>query len=333
MKRIERLWYSQASWGAACLQALSWIFGLLVKRRRRAYERGKRPVYRAPLPVIVVGNITVGGSGKTPLLIYLALALKKRGYHPGIVSRGYGASPPHFPWRVEPGNSVRQAGDEPLMIEQNTLCPLAIDPDRPEAVKLLLEEGACDLILSDDGLQHYAMARDIEIAVIDGERGLGNRLLLPAGPLREPPSRLDEVDFIVCQGEAHGKGIPDRAFRMELKATALQNLSRSEQLPPTPSSLASPVHAVAGIGNPQRFFNSLIRLGFDIIPHSFKDHHAYRPADLDFGDGLDVVMTEKDAVKCRPFAGEKHWVMQVDTQVEGGLMEGLAARLLSLKSG
>lgn len=332
MKRLERAWYDggDAVWVQA-LRPLSAAFAALAARRRRRYASGRQPVYRAPVPVIVVGNISVGGTGKTPLVIWLARALKAGGWKPGIVSRGVGARVAVYPHVVDSGGSAREAGDEALLIARNARCPVVIAPDRPAAVRKLLDCHDCDVVLSDDGLQHYALARDIEIAVVDGARGLGNFRCLPAGPLREPAARLREVDFVICNGPT-ARQLPVSCLRMDLAPLHLCNLATGERRPlphggEGEAAALQPVHAVAGIGNPARFFNSLKACGFGIIAHGYPDHHAFRDRDIAFDDGYDIVMTEKDAVKCLAFATQRHWYLKVEAVLPDHFLPALLERL------
>ena len=312
MSSLVDAWYKKAPWLKA-LRPLSALFGLVSNTRRNWYSNPTRR-YSSSLPVIVVGNLTAGGTGKTPLVIYLAQQLLERGYKPGIVSRGYGAKAPEYPFAVTPQTGFREAGEEPLMIARQAQCPVIIDPDRVSAVQYLESKYNCDIIISDDGMQHYRLDRDIEIAVIDGQRGFGNGYLLPAGPLREKPDRLETVDLIVCNGETH-TDIPGNVSRMDLEPTHIVHIRDSRFLSIHDEHLqkltAKKVHAVAGIGNPERFFNSLCSCGFDIITHIFRDHHLYNKQDITFADELDVVMTEKDAMKCTEFADESHWYLKV----------------------
>tara|TARA_R110002073_G_scaffold25378_21_gene84246 strand:- start:1346 stop:4264 length:2919 start_codon:yes stop_codon:yes gene_type:complete len=283
-------WYRKASW-TRLLSPLSWVFSTLARvRRKRAVP------WQAPVPVIVVGNISVGGTGKTPLVAWLTEQLEDKGYRPGIVSRGYGGKSHHYPLVVNSYSDAAEAGDEAVMLARKTDCPVVVDPDRCSAVKHLLEEFDCDVVISDDGLQHYALGRTIEIAVVDAVRGLGNGLCLPAGPLREPPSRLAEVDMVVVNGEAELE-LPVSFLRMGVEVNSLERLSESSLSKGDPDSTT--IHGVAGIGHPERFFETLRQLGYEVIEHRFDDHHRFKLTDLTFGDSLPVIMTEKDAVKCR----------------------------------
>jgi tetraacyldisaccharide 4'-kinase len=271
-----------------------------------------------PVPVIIVGNLSVGGTGKTPLLIYLAKLLRQEGLRPGIISRGYGGQARHWPQWVDKNGDPAQVGDEAVLIAAQTGCPMAVGPARIDAARLLLENDACDVILSDDGLQHYALGRTLEIAVIDGERRFGNGFCLPAGPLREPASRLRSVDLVVCNGAAREAG----EYSMQVAGNAAVNLLTGEQKPLSFFARQS-CHAAAGIGNPQRFFELLQRAGIVCETHIFPDHYAYRAADIDFHDGKPVLMTEKDAVKCRRFARENDWCIPVQAVPQAGFSERL----------
>lgn len=328
MNKLVQAWYADSPW-LHILKPLSYFFRRQVEQRRAEYLNGSRPSWRAPVPVIVVGNISVGGVGKTPLVARLAQMLMEQGYHPGIVSRGYGSKAPHYPFAVNPNFSAKECGDEPLMLARRTGCPVVIDPDRVAAVKHLLAKYDCNLIISDDGLQHYALARDIEIAVVDGQRGLGNRLCLPAGPLREPPERLSEVDFIVMNGEGF---IADQdSVPMKLVPSDLVNLGSREFIPVDGLVRQGPVHAVAGIGNPERFFMTLKSLGYQIRPHAFADHYPYSAKDLQFNEELPVIMTEKDAVKCAAIAKQNYWYLKVDARLPSSFDEELLEKVASLR--
>jgi tetraacyldisaccharide 4'-kinase len=318
VNRLEKLWYGSS--GAALLLApLAWLYCGAAVVRRRAYAAGLLRVGRLPVPVVVVGNVTVGGTGKTPLVAWLAAHLRESGFRPGIVSRGYGGRARSWPQPVHADSDPAVVGDEAVLLVRRTGCPMTVGPDRVAAARALLEENACSVILSDDGLQHYALARDVEIAVVDGTRRLGNGLCLPAGPLREPHARLGSVDLIVVNG-APGPG----EYGMRLENAAPRRLLNDE-----PGSLEDfrerPVHAIAGIGHPARFFGGLRALGLQVIEHAFPDHHAYAPGDLELGDDLPLLMTEKDAVKCRRFAKPHHWYLPVDARPDPRLAERVLA--------
>ncbi|MDE1958982.1 MAG: tetraacyldisaccharide 4'-kinase [Xanthomonadaceae bacterium] len=321
--REPAFWYS-ASPPPWVLRPLAALYGGAVRLRRSLYRRGLLARERLPVPVLVVGNLTVGGTGKTPLVITLVEALRARGYHPGVVSRGYGGSAT-TPQLLEPGCEARQVGDEPCLIRRHCGVPVAIGRERAVAAQLLVEAGV-DLVIADDGLQHYALARDIEICVIDGTRRFGNGRLLPAGPLREPPRRLASVDYRVCNG---GLARPDEIPLRLVEDRAYRLLAPAERVTLAEFGVRS-VHAVAGIGEPERFFRSLRAQRFEVIAHAFPDHHPYRPADLDFGDALPLLMTEKDAIKCRAFARPHWWAVPVRALLPENFLDALAARLRAL---
>ena len=328
MNFLSNAWYKNARW-VRCLRPLSLIFGIF-STFRRCYYQNSRKTYTSKYPLIVIGNIAAGGTGKTPLVIYLAQQLREKGFSPGIVSRGYGSKAASYPFAVTPQTNFREAGEEPLMMARHTQCPVIIDPDRVAAVKMLETRYPCDIIISDDGMQHYRLNRTLEIAVIDGQRGFGNGLLIPAGPLRETPERLDQVDIIVCNGDSTHI-LPINNYLMTLETTQLVHLINNKALDVRDPSLqeikAKKVHALAGIGNPERFFISLCNCGFDIIRHIFRDHHFYSKQDITFKDGLDVVMTEKDAIKCREIASNSHWFLKVAARLPAEFMDDVIAKI------
>lgn len=302
------------------------LFGWIVALRRLAYRRGWKQASRLPVPVIVVGNLTVGGTGKTPLTIWLVETLKAAGYQPGVISRGYGGRKQPRPLLVYADVDPAEAGDEPVLIAQTTGCPVAVFPKRAEAGRALLERHGCDVLIADDGLQHYALARDLEIAVVDGERRFGNGALLPAGPLREPVSRLQRADFIVSRGVAQ-----TGEYAMNLACKVAVNLADATQRKSLPEFKGEKLEAIAGIGHPQRFFTELKGLGLDIKPHAFPDHHGYSPADLaQFGEAT-VLMTEKDAVKCRRFVQAQHWAVPLQAQLPLEFAEAVLQQLKKVK--
>lgn len=288
--------------------------------RRIAYARGWRRAYRAPVPVVVVGNLFVGGAGKTPLVIWLARAALARGFRPGVVLRGYGGAASDWPRLVGPESDPALIGDEAVLIARRAGVPVVAGPDRAAAVRRLLAEGGCDLVLADDGLQHYRLARDAEIAVIDAARGLGNGRCLPAGPLREPPSRLDDVDLVIGNGAPAGPN----GLCYRLAPESLRRVDGGDGAAPEPGER---VHAVAGIGHPERFFATLEELGYLVARHAFPDHHRYREADLDFGDAQPVIMTEKDAVKCGAIARADLWCLPVTATPDARTADALEALL------
>jgi tetraacyldisaccharide 4'-kinase len=308
--RLLDAWYKGHP-ALALLRPLELLYRRVAQGRRQDFLSGAKPAYRAPVPIIVVGNITVGGTGKTPMILWLIEHCRARGLKVGVVSRGYGAEPPQTPWRVSAEQSAAQAGDEPLMIVRRSGVPLMIDPDRSSAVRALLAEEPLDLILCDDGLQHYRLARDLELVLIDAARGLGNGRCLPAGPLREPAERLTDVDAVLHNGAPSD---PPGAFSFVLRPSALVNLASGERRGVEHFPAGQSLHALAGIGNPQRFFATLEALNWRPIPHPFPDHAAYTAEQLRFTPELPLVMTEKDAVKCRSFAAPDWWYLAVEAQ-------------------
>ncbi len=309
-ERLVNAWY-QGHPALLLLRPLEWLYRAVVQRKRQRFLAGQSPSYRAPVPVIVVGNITVGGTGKTPLILYLIEHCRARGLRVGVVSRGYGAQPPSVPWRVTAEQSAEEAGDEPLLLVQRSGVALMIDPDRARAVQALLSAEPLDLILCDDGLQHYRLARDLELVLIDAVRGLGNGRCLPAGPLREPQARLQSVDAVLFNGASVDSA---EGFGFTLQPTALVNVASGERQSLDVFAPGQAIHAVAGIGNPQRFFRTLEALNWRPIAHAFADHATYSAASLEFSPSLPLLMTEKDAVKCRAFAQPDWWYLAVDAR-------------------
>ncbi len=319
MERLQHHWY-RLSPLHLLLFPVSLIFRLLAALRRQLYRSGMLASVKLSVPVVIVGNISVGGTGKTPLTLWLAQQLIDNGWHPGIVSRGYTKTTrqQRTTHEVSIDDDADEVGDEPLLMAQRALCPVWIGHDRPAAARALLQmHPECDIILSDDGLQHYRLQRDAEIVVIDGARRFGNGLLLPAGPLREPVSRLRKVDAIVVNGGQAGDG----EFAMSLNGSLFYNLLNPEIVMPASGFAGQHLHAIAGIGHPQRFFSHLEHLGLAIRHHAFPDHHRYTAADIAFEDANAILMTEKDAVKCSAFATEKCWVLRVDAQVSPALAQ------------
>ncbi len=327
MAVIERLWYSP-NIVSQLLRPVAALFGKVAEGRRQRYLKAvaEGTVWQSPVPVLVVGNISVGGTGKTPVVVALVEFLSGLGYKPGVVSRGYGGQPESLPLLVTAQTPPQQCGDEPLLVHLRTGCPVVIDPDRPQAVRHLLAHADCDVIISDDGLQHYALFRDVELAVVDGQRGLGNGLCLPAGPLRESPARLAEVDAVLVNGG--GDMLAATAgYAFHLQPGCLVKLRTGERVAVAAFDRGSPIHAVAGIGNPPRFFDSLRALGFELSRHEFGDHYSYSFQDIDFSDGRSVIMTEKDAVKCSAFADERHWYLTVDAVLPDEFLQWLQRQL------
>jgi tetraacyldisaccharide 4'-kinase len=308
------------------LLPLAALFAAIAALRRLAWRHGLLSSRHPGVPVIVVGNITAGGTGKTPLVLWLAQFLQSRGMHPAIISRGHG-SRRREPRAVPADGAPADFGDEPCLLALRAACPVWVGVDRAAtAAALRAAHPEVDVIVSDDGLQHYRLARDFEIAVIDGMRGLGNGWPLPAGPLREPPSRLATVDAVVINDGATALPVPG-ALSMRLRGSHFRNLVRPQQLVTAADLGGTVVHAVAGIGNPRRFFGHLRELGLECIEHPFPDHHPYCASDLVFGDGAPVVMTEKDAVKCAAFANENQWALIVDADVDARLGDLITALL------
>ncbi|MCE8015677.1 tetraacyldisaccharide 4'-kinase [Halomonas sp. MCCC 1A17488] len=330
-ERWLRAAYGDAAWLRA-LRPLEALYRWVQARRAAAYREGRRTAWQAGVPVIVVGNVTLGGTGKSPLVAWLARHLKASGWRPGIVSRGYGGKTGQgagYPLRVTTQTPAARSGDEPRMLVRQTGMPVVVDPDRPRGVRALLEQG-CDIVLSDDGLQHLALGRDIELVVVDGRRGFGNGRCLPAGPLREPLSRLNEVDAVLVNGEA-AFAPPDGAYRFRLAPARWRALADDALFPLAPLPFRGPVHAVAGIGNPGRFFDTLADLGVEAKPHAFPDHHRFTAEDLAFDDDLPVVMTAKDAEKCDAMTLAQGWVLEVEAEPSADFVAWLDRRLAGLR--
>jgi tetraacyldisaccharide 4'-kinase len=309
---LEKLWYKR---NVLCwfLWPFSIIYQFVIKIRR--FYLQKFCCYNFDVPIIVVGNISVGGVGKTPFVIALANKLTQQGMRVGIVSRGYGAKIKQFPHEVSVYDSAKMVGDEPLLLAQKTNIPVIIAPKRIAAVKYLLQKYAVEVVISDDGLQHYRMGRKVEIAIIDKTRGLGNGLCLPAGPLREPPKRLQQVDFVVTNGDSQS---------MQLCPGEITQLTTGNFVEKT--IFMEPIAAVAGIGNPQRFFTTLRALDISFNPYPFKDHHKFVPRDLDLPE-KNVIMTEKDAVKCLSFATDNMYFLPVTAQLNDLFWQKLLQRI------
>lgn len=328
--RLVEAWYGQHR-GTAFLRPLSALYGFVTARRRRWYERHPEQRYRAAVPVVVIGNLTAGGTGKTPLTLALARALQAEGLKVAIASRGHGGGQTGYPLEVQADSDPALCGDEPLLLARHAGCPVVVDPRRARAVQYIEAHFAPDLVLCDDGLQHYALEREVEIVVIDGSRGFGNGRLLPEGPLREPVSRLGDADFAVSNGVlAHSLPALDLPlYIMQLQPLGLYNLATGERLSVADfrARFPGPVQALSGIGNPARFHQGLEALGFVIMPQVFPDHHAFRPADLVLPGSEPVLMTEKDAVKCQAFASDRCWYLAVEAVLPRELIDALLARL------
>ena len=319
---LENIWYHNG-FGKYLLIPFTPLFCLIVFIRRWQHERKRGEI--AKVPVIVVGNITVGGTGKTPLVISIVNLLKQAGYSPGIISRGYKGTAEEWPQRVIPSTPPKLVGDEPVLMASRTQVPVVVGPDRNTDIRYLLNHYNCDVIVSDDGLQHYRMPRSLEIVVIDGKRRFGNGWCLPAGPLRERISRLKNIDLCVVNADsetdiAHGE------YRMQLQGKTIVNLSTAETLPLDEFSNQN-VHAVTGIGNPERFFTTLQSHGLKVIPHSFVDHHHFQKEDLIFAEDYPVIITEKDAVKCRKFQTTNCWYLPVTAELSEDFNKALLESL------
>jgi len=299
------------------LWPLSIVYCTVMVLRRLAYQTGTLSSFSVGLPVIVVGNITVGGTGKTPLVIWLATWLTERGHRPGIILRGYRGRSKSWPRRVLPETSAEEVGDEAVLLSRRTGCPVVAAPDRVAAARELEAHTDCTIIISDDGLQHYRLKRDYEIAVVDSERGYGNGLCLPSGPLREPTSRAKAVNLMITNGNAiSGK------LSMEIVPSYFRNIANDSRSP-LDEFKGKSVHAIAGIGNPDRFFNTLKEIGVLATHHPFPDHYNFSANDMDFGDDRDIIMTEKDAVKCAGFVGANGWALEVNAEPVPGAIEKL----------
>lgn len=320
------IWYGRhpLSW---LLLPLSWIYCAIVRLRRFAYRMGWFRSERLAVPVILVGNLSVGGTGKTPLVLRLVEWLKARGWTPGIITRGYGGRASHWPQRVWPESDPDQLGDEPLLLARRSGCAVVAGPDRVAAGRLAIQEGGCDILVSDDGLQHYRLARDLEIVLIDGTRGFGNGRCLPAGPLREPRGRLASVDLVLYKD---GMG-PGPAMR--LIPTEAVNLNHPERRRALAGFRGRPILAVAGIAHPERFFALLEAAGLVIERCPFPDHHPYTQSDGARWRGRAVIMTEKDAVKCAAFAEEEHWYLPVEAVLDPDFEARLLAKLNGFSHG
>lgn len=318
---IERAWYQDSPW-LAPLRPLGWLVGRVAGDRLRRFRRqATRPL----VPVLVVGNVTVGGTGKTPLVIALACRARERSLNVVVISRGYGGKTDGHPLVVAADDEADRVGDEPLLIARRTGVPVIVDPQRARALDRAVAEFQPDLVISDDGLQHYALPRSAEVAVIDGRRGLGNGRCLPAGPLREPAERLDLVDFVVAN-DGHWPG----AVALRLLPDELVRLSDGSRLDAAAFARRhGSVHGVAGIGNPQRFFATLAGLGLTVTAHAFPDHHVFRESELDFADVRPVIMTEKDAVKCRAFNNTRLWTLPVRASLPDGAVDSMIDRALA----
>lgn len=322
---ISRIW-SGSSLIYLALLPLSWLYGLISALIRLSYHCGLRKSWRAPVPVVVVGNLTAGGNGKTPMVIWLVEQLQQRGHRVGVVARGYGGKSAVYPLVLGQNTTTREAGDEPVLIYQRTGAPVAISPKRSEAVQALLQQHPLDMVITDDGLQHYALQRDFELVVIDGVRRFGNGWWLPAGPMRERAARLNDVDARVANGGIAQVG----EIAMRLQAREAINLLSGEC---RPAARLVRVVAMAGIGHPPRFFATLEKLGTEVEQEvAFADHQEYQLSQLAAltAVGQTLLMTEKDAVKCRAFAQPNWWYLPVDAVLPAGQAEQLLQAIENL---
>lgn len=322
---IERIW-SGSSLVYLLLLPLSWLYGLVSGLIRLSYRCGLRKSWRAPVPVVVVGNLTAGGNGKTPTVIWLVEQLQQRGYRVGVVSRGYGGKAASYPLVLDEHTTTQQAGDEPVLIYQRTGAPVAISPKRAEAVQALLYQQKLDVVITDDGLQHYALQRDFELVVIDGVRRFGNGWWLPAGPMRERASRLNSVNARIANGGVAQTG----EIAMRLQAREAVNIASGAR---RPAAELPHVVAMAGIGHPPRFFATLEKLGVDVEKEvAFADHQEYQQAQLAAlaSSEQTLLMTEKDAVKCRIFAQPNWWYLPVDAVLPPDQAESLLQSIEAL---
>ena len=326
-KFIQNAWVKKGAFFYLILVPLSWLFACITSVRRWAYRAGVLKSYALPVPVIVVGNINVGGSGKTPVVIWLVNQLKQQGYKPAVISRGYGGSATQAT-SVMPASLPSIVGDEPVLIASRSACPVWVGADRVDAATALLKvHPECNVIISDDGLQHYRLKRDVEIAIVDASMPPEGLYLLPAGPLREPLSRLNTVDAIVCNGE---KTIHS-AHRMQLVGEQFYNLADKHLTATAADFKHKKVTAIAGIGKPERFFEHLRQLGLSFASIGFADHYVYSAQDLAHIDCDAIIMTEKDAVKCKKFARENCWVLPVQANIDAGLMPVILDKLAKVK--
>ncbi len=316
---LQAQWQKLSIW-TLLLAPFSAFFWLVTTFRKQLYSKGLLASTKLPVPVITVGNISVGGTGKTPLTIWLAEALSQHGFKPGVISHGFGGNT-SLTQEVLPESHANQVGDEPLLIKRRLNCPVFVGQNRVNAgLALLKQYPQTNIIISDDGLQHYALQRDVEIVVIDAARNLGNRFLLPAGPLRESAARLNTVNAVVVNGMLSNQLFQVATFQMHLTGQSLVNI-RSEKIISAKDLVGQKIHAIAGIGNPSRFFNSLRALGLSFEQTAFADHHHFIASDFAHIQADYVLMTEKDAVKCKEFTENHWWYLPVIASVDTGLMK------------
>ena len=328
---IEQSWYQKKLW-LWLLWPISLLMRFTVNRRRKKFITQPKLSWKPDVPVIVVGNVVVGGTGKTPMVIWLSKLLENKGYKPGIVSRGYGGSSPRKPLIVNDETAVKVSGDEPLIIFKNTLRPVCISSNRIAAIRMLLEDTDTDIIISDDGLQHYKMDRDIEIVIFDGNRGIGNGLCLPAGPLREPLERIEDADFVVSSSKLTDLKTTHYNHLMNYRPIEWARIIDNKRFDSGSWPLSKKVHAVAGISNPAKFYKTLNSLGLNPIHHSFPDHYQFKEEDLDFGDSLPIIMTEKDAVRCLDMKNKNLWYLSVEAKFENDDLADKIFKKLTINS-
>lgn len=325
-KLILRAWHNKNAFYYLILIPLSYVFSFITSLRRFSYQIGLSTSHRLAVPVIIVGNINMGGSGKTPVVMWLVEQLKKEGYQPGVISRGYGIENGQ-PMGVQQNSVAAEIGDEPLLIARRGGCPVWVGVNRVEAGKaLLIAHPECNVIISDDGLQHYCLKRDVELVVADQQTAAGQRLL-PAGPLREPFSRLKTVDAVICNGK---KTITD-AFEMQFENQMFYNLANESLQVKATHFQGKAVAALAGIGKPERFFDYLQNLGVVAQGLSFEDHYAFTAHDLENIECDALIMTEKDAVKCEEFAKAHHWVLPITAKMDTALLPLILEKLKVLQ--
>lgn len=325
---VDRLWYGvrRPLWP---LWPLAWLFRWVsAKRRHKLLVQAPPP--KLGVPVVVVGNITAGGTGKSPLTAWLVAILRNQGWRPVILTRGYGGRAERYPLVVDESVSAEQAGDEPVMLWRQSSCPVVVDPERYRGAQWAIQRNLGDVLICDDGLQHYKLPRDIELAVFDGRRGLGNGAPIPVGPLREPASRLASVDFVITNGSQPLTLAHPAQFCMTLKPRQLRHL-RTSDVRPLDWLQGRKVRAVAGIGNPQRFFDTLVDLGANVRARPLPDHHQFKASDLTVEPDEVLVVTAKDAVKCAGVAPQATWVLEVEAELPASFETALMARLSNLE--
>ncbi|GMG88260.1 tetraacyldisaccharide 4'-kinase [Biformimicrobium ophioploci] len=327
---INRQWYESKS-GVRWMTPLAALYRKVVNKKRAQYL--ENPPLPLRVPVVVVGNLTAGGAGKTPLVAEITRQLQARGHRPAIISRGYGGKAPSYPYAVTEQSHPLESGDEPLLLRVVTSAPVYVDPERARAAEAAIAHSQCDVLVADDGLQHYGLWRSVEVCVVDGSRGFGNGKLIPQGPLREPLERLDSVDFIVVNGAPEASVAAQLSGREthEMHVAPARwhqfRLDRESDIEIEEGPRPGRCHVVAGIANPGRVFRTVEQMGFEVIPHPFDDHHEFTANDLKFGDDYPVIMTMKDAVKCRAFWQPHWWALEIKAELPDALLEELMAAI------